>query len=108
MDLAIAHLVEPRFGEGGERGSLSAKQWNYLVARCRDLKERVLGEAEEGETREAAYPVSVPGAGSGLIAGTLSAEVGRSEILSLSWGCRMRLTARSRGISRLSLKGGLR
>ncbi len=86
IDLAIAHLVEPRFGADGGQGTLSAKQWNYLVARCRDLKERILAEAEgaggEGE-QEIAYPVSVPGTGSGLIAGTQSAGIARGEVLSL-------------------------
>lgn len=78
VDLAIAHLVEPRFGSGG----LSAKQWNYLVGRCRDLKERILSEPED-EADDTEYAVSVPGAGSSLIAGTQSAEITRAEILSL-------------------------
>lgn len=75
IDLAIAHLVEPRFDSAGERGTLSAKQWNYLVARCRDLKERILGGGAEEE-----YSLSIPGSGSGLIAGTLSGKVSREEI----------------------------
>lgn len=83
VDLAIAHLVEPRFGEDGEHGTLTARQWNYLVARCRDLKERILAENDGDEESGVAYPVSVPGAGSGLIAGTQSAEVDRGEVLAL-------------------------
>ena len=41
IDLAIAHLVEPRLVTG--EGRLSAGQWDHLVARCRSLKESVLG-----------------------------------------------------------------
>ena len=33
IDLAIAHMVEPRLATGG--GGLSAGQWDHLVARCR-------------------------------------------------------------------------
>ncbi|MFT5468466.1 MAG: molecular chaperone DnaK (HSP70) [Verrucomicrobiales bacterium] len=80
VDLALAHLVEPRVGSSGESGHLTAKQWNYLVARCRDLKERILSESEAGESD---YTVSVPSAGSSLIAGTQSAGITREEILSL-------------------------
>lgn len=75
IDLAIAHLVEPRFDSAGERGTLGAKQWNFLVARCRDLKERILGDEADEE-----YSLSIPGTGSGLIAGTLSGKVTREEI----------------------------
>ena len=38
VDLAIAHFLEPRLI--GERGKLSGTQWDDLVARCRDLKEK--------------------------------------------------------------------
>src|SRR5208282_3418817 len=48
VDLAIAYLVEPRLI--GERGRLSGTQWDDLVARCRDLKEKVL--SSEGRPDE--------------------------------------------------------
>ena len=75
MDLAIAHLSEPRLRQDSE--PLSATQWEHLVARCRDLKERAL--SGEGPADEA-FPVSIPGRGSGLIGGTLSARLARVDI----------------------------
>jgi molecular chaperone DnaK (HSP70) len=75
IDLAIAHLLEPRLGLGA--GKLSGAQWDHLVARCRDLKEKALSSA--GAPDEA-FPVSVPGRGSSLVAGSLSAQLTRAEI----------------------------
>ncbi|MGB7918267.1 MAG: Hsp70 family protein, partial [Rhodomicrobium sp.] len=75
VDLAIAHLVEPRLVTG--EGRLSAVQWDHLVARCRSLKESVLGC--EGAPDEV-FTVSVPGRGSRLIAGSLSAQLTRMEL----------------------------
>ena len=75
MDLAIAHLLEPRFALGG--GGLSGGQWDHLVAVCRSLKEKVLsGDAAPDES----FTVSVPGRGSNLLAGSLSAQVTRAEL----------------------------
>ena len=75
IDLAIARLIEPRLVTGEER--LSAGQWDHLVARCRSLKESVLGR--EGAPDEV-FTVSVPGRGSRLIAGSLSAQLTRMEL----------------------------
>lgn len=75
IDLALAHLIEPRLSSDGAR--LSAAQWAHLVARCRELKETAL--AGEGRPDDA-FPFSVPARGSGLIEGTLSARVERAEI----------------------------
>ncbi len=75
IDLAIAHLVEPRLATGG--GALSPGQWDHLAAQSRSLKERVLGV--EGGPDEV-FTVSIPGRGSNLIAGALSAEVTRSDL----------------------------
>ncbi|MGA9266338.1 MAG: Hsp70 family protein [Rhodomicrobium sp.] len=75
VDLAIAHLVEPRLVTG--EGRLSAVHWDHLVARCRSLKESVLGC--EGAPDEV-FTVSVPGRGSRLIAGSLSAQLTRMEL----------------------------
>ena len=75
MDLAIAHLFEPALRQGDE--PLSASQWEHLVARSRDLKERALsGDGPPDEI----FPVSIPGRGSGLIGGTLSAQLPRSDL----------------------------
>ena len=75
IDLAIAHMVEPRLVTGG--GGLSAGQWDHLVARCRFLKEKAL--SGEGAPEEV-FTVSIPGRGSRLFADSLSAQVTRAEL----------------------------
>lgn len=78
IDLAIAHLLEQRLTTG--EGGLSAAQWDHLVARCRSLKERVFGgEAAPDEI----FTVSIPGRGSSLFAGSLSAQATRAELEAL-------------------------
>jgi molecular chaperone DnaK (HSP70) len=78
IDLAIAHLVEVRLA--GERGQLAGPQWDHLVAACRDLKERVLSGSGSADER---FAVSLPGRGSGLIAGARTATVTRVELESM-------------------------
>jgi molecular chaperone DnaK (HSP70) len=75
VDLAIAHLLEPRLT--GERGKLSGTQWDDLVARCRDLKETLL--TNDGPPDEPCA-ISLPGRGSGLLAALRTAQLTRSEI----------------------------
>src|SRR5882672_1448897 len=75
VDLAIAHLLEPRLI--GERGKLSGPQWDDLVARCRDLKEKTL--SREGRPDEP-FPISLPGRGSGLVAAAHTAQLTRAEV----------------------------
>ena len=79
IDLALAHLLEPRLSHGAGAGDarLSAAQWDHLVARCRDLKEKAL--AADGAPDEV-FHVAIPGRGSSLVAGALSAQVTRAEI----------------------------
>jgi len=77
IDLAIAHLFEPRLASGG---TLSPGQWDQLVARSRALKEKALGT--EGPPDEV-FAVSIPARGSNLFAQTLSAEVKRAELEAL-------------------------
>jgi molecular chaperone DnaK (HSP70) len=85
IDLAIAHLAETRLA-AGEAG-LSAAQWDHLIAQCRSLKERALGDGAAALDGEAApdetFTVSVPGRGSGLFANTLSATVTRAELVNM-------------------------
>jgi molecular chaperone DnaK (HSP70) len=74
IDLALAHHIESRLATG----ELSPTQWNFLVARCRDLKERCLGDPS-GDS----FPVSIPGRGSSLLGGTFGGQIMRSEIESI-------------------------
>lgn len=69
IDLAIAHTAEKELGE-----SLDPNQWGHLVAQCRRLKESILSKPK-GQSIESGYSVSVPGRGSGLLAGTLTANL---------------------------------
>ncbi|HYZ40839.1 MAG TPA: Hsp70 family protein, partial [Stellaceae bacterium] len=78
VDLAIAHLLEPRLI--GERGKLSGTQWDDLVARCRDLKENML--SSEGDPDER-FALSLPGRGSGLVASSHTARLSRAELWAL-------------------------
>ncbi|MBK8174922.1 MAG: Hsp70 family protein [Rhodospirillales bacterium] len=75
IDLALAHHVEQRLALGD--GKLSGAQWEHLVARCRDVKERAL--ATEGAAEDV-FPISVPGRGSRLFADAASTHLLRSEI----------------------------
>ncbi len=78
IDLALAKLLEPRLA--GKDETLAGNQWQDLVARCRDLKERCL--AETGSDQEE-FPVALPGRGSGLFAGSLSAKITRAEVMAI-------------------------
>lgn len=72
IDLAIAHHIESRLALP------SSVQWNFLVALCRDVKERCLSNPS-GHV----FPVSIPGRGSGLLGGTLTAQIERAELESI-------------------------
>jgi len=74
IDLAIAHRVESRLAQE----LLSSAQWNFLVALCRDVKERCLSNASGY-----VFPVSIPGRGSSLLGSTLTAQIERAEIESI-------------------------
>lgn len=75
MDLAIAHTLETDLTKDG--GTLSTRQWDHLVAQCRDLKERVLSEDGPSEER---FAVSIPGRGSSVLAGSVSATLTRAAL----------------------------
>jgi molecular chaperone DnaK (HSP70) len=74
IDLAIAHRIQSRL----TNESLAPRQWNYLVAQCRDLKELCLSDSSVDR-----FTVSIPGSGSSLLGRTITAQVGREEIESI-------------------------
>ena len=74
IDLALAHHVKSRL----THEALSPPQWNFLVAHCRDLKERCLADAPDN-----IFPISIPGRGSSLVSGTLAGQVTRTEVESI-------------------------
>jgi molecular chaperone DnaK (HSP70) len=74
IDLALAHHIQSRLGNV----ELSPTQWNFLVAQCRDLKERCLASAAAEQ-----FTVSVPSQGSSLLGKTLTAHIRREEIESI-------------------------
>ncbi|MGK0190366.1 MAG: molecular chaperone DnaK (HSP70), partial [Verrucomicrobiales bacterium] len=82
VDLALAHMLAARMGDpdADSDEKLSSKQWHYLVARCRDLKEKALQkDGSEGDE----YPISIPGRGANLLADTMTARLKRSELSAL-------------------------
>jgi molecular chaperone DnaK (HSP70) len=77
MDLALARTAEARIAKGGGR-RLDAAQFGALVSACRAAKELLLrADAPERTT------VTVPGGGSRLVGGALSAEISRDEARAL-------------------------
>ncbi len=72
MDIALARRVEARLGE--RAGALDSLRWQGLVLQCRAAKEALL--AGEATT----VTVQLVGRGRGVIAGTLSAELTRTDV----------------------------
>lgn len=72
MDLALAHLVEPRLESAGR---LSAARFAQLIQRCRVAKEALLAP---GAPDSAA--VTLLGGGARLVGGARSAELGQEEV----------------------------
>ena len=75
IDLAIAHMVEPRLAGAG--GQLSGRQWDQLVASCCNLKEHAFAATGPPDER---FIVALAGRGSGMVAGSQAATVRRAEI----------------------------
>jgi molecular chaperone DnaK (HSP70) len=73
MDLALAHGVEPRLVDPGEK--LDPARFAQLVSGCRLAKEKLLGEAPPPE-----MPVTVLGAGAKLVGSARTARVAREEV----------------------------
>jgi molecular chaperone DnaK (HSP70) len=72
MDLALAHLCEPRLVPDGSR--LDAMRFGQLVHACRAAKERLLGDAPPDEV-----PITVLGPGARLVGSALTTSLGRDE-----------------------------
>ncbi|MCK4620304.1 MAG: molecular chaperone DnaK, partial [Desulfobacterales bacterium] len=72
VDLALASNIEQRLSK--KRISLSGDRWRTLCHQCRQAKENILNKDAESEK------ITLMGEGSKLIAGTVSAELGRKEI----------------------------
>ncbi len=71
MDLALAHLCEPRLGSE----KMDSARFGQLVLSCRSAKERLLAKDAPPD-----YPVTVLSAGSALVGSARSARLGRGEV----------------------------
>ncbi len=76
IDLALAHLCEPRLVDGGKK--LDSQRFAQLVLACRSAKEQLLGAAAPEQV-----PIRILSTGSSLVGGTLATEVTRAEVESL-------------------------
>ena len=95
MDLALAHLVEPRLG-----GTLPPTRFAELVAACRVAKEALLSPGAPDETT-----VTLLGRGSRLIGGAQRATLRRDEVESVVLDGFFPLVARDAAPTRT--RGGL-
>ena len=73
IDLALARQAEKDLA--GPRRSMSTDRWKALCHQCRQAKETILGGSAE------TFKVTLMGEGSRLIAGTLSAELDKDEVV---------------------------
>lgn len=73
MDLTLAHVVAQKLAQSGTR--LQPWQINGLAHACRSAKETLLADNDIQSV-----PMVVPSRGSGLMAGTLRAELTRDEV----------------------------
>jgi molecular chaperone DnaK (HSP70) len=76
LDLTISWLAESKLGK-----TLTLRQRSALRRQCSSAKEQLLGEGGPSSV-----DVTVIGAGSGLIAGTLKTSITRDEVLELALG----------------------
>lgn len=86
IDLALAHLAEPRL-RAGER-KLSAAEFSQLLEQCRIAKECLLQDAAPEQ-----MAVTLLGGGARLIGGTRSAVLGRDEVRRIALDGFLPLTA---------------
>lgn len=73
IDLALAHRCEAAVLQPPAR--LDPSRFNQLILACRAAKEQLLGEAAPDS-----LPISIAGAGSALVGGTLSTRLTREEV----------------------------
>jgi molecular chaperone DnaK (HSP70) len=79
MDLALAHLCEPRLVAPPSR--LDPARFGQLVLACRAAKERLLdGGPGAGGAAPDEVPITLLGAGARLVGGTLSTRLSREEV----------------------------
>ena len=75
VDITLARQIEERLGV-----RLDAVQWSLLVQACRVAKEQLLAQDRKEGAAAPRTTVAVPGRGSRLVGGTLSAELSRDEV----------------------------
>jgi molecular chaperone DnaK (HSP70) len=75
VDITLARGVETRLG-----ARLDAVQWSLLVQACRVAKEQLLARSRTANEPVPRTTVVVPGRGSRLVGGALSAELSREEV----------------------------
>ncbi len=72
MDIALARAAEARLVPGSQ---LDTPRFHLLVSQCRAAKEAMLSDPTLADVR-----VTVPGRGTGVVAGTLATTVARAEL----------------------------
>ncbi|MBF0301942.1 MAG: hsp70 family protein [Desulfamplus sp.] len=72
IDLALARFVESKFSK---KQSLTSDKWKTLCHKCRSAKEQILDNEKLNSVR-----ITIKGEGSSLIAGTLAADLTKSEL----------------------------
>ncbi|MEE7625181.1 Hsp70 family protein [Methylobacter sp. Wu8] len=77
IDLALAHLVESRLGNGEKR--LSAADLSQLIEQCRIVKERLLADDAPEQIN-----VTLLGGGSKLIGGSRSVALSKEEVRTIA------------------------
>jgi len=73
MDLALAHTVNQKLTAAGKK--IDAWQFNALTFACRSAKEQMYADASLAQVS-----LAIPGRGSSLIGGTISATLTRDEL----------------------------
>ncbi|MEZ4743167.1 MAG: Hsp70 family protein [Bdellovibrionota bacterium] len=87
IDLKIAYLLEEKLlsQQTVKTNNLSSKQWSQLIAQTRTIKENLLSqksnESPKDSTDSNELHVSVSGAGSSLFKSTISASIGKEELM---------------------------
>ncbi|MCP4745273.1 MAG: hsp70 family protein [Desulfobacteraceae bacterium] len=72
VDLALARMVEAQWS--GRQSGLDTNRWKSLCHQCRQAKEKILSGKVDS------HRITLMGSGSGLIAGTITAELDRAGV----------------------------